>query len=372
MPPIDIDFKILTPLQLDCLGSEFLISFMEETRMKKLVRKRSNSPYYYTHFRHPVTGVQVSRSTGETENRAARKYAAHLLLELEGEKIDPEIFSQTTFKEAREMYLKSIAPYSASTRNRSNYVGKIFDRYKLNHITEEMIFSRLINKFDTEEQAYNYVSHITAVFKKAKRRKMVDRVLDVDCRQSKAKDLTIWNTEEIKSLREELGKKDITKHIVEPFLFLLSSGWRQNEVQDLTWDRVEMNNDTWVLFEGNQKNGEYERRIVNSHCAALIQKQIGKHHKYVFHNPHTKHGGLGNLFGNTNGAFKKACRRIGINKKPKQLRTTLCTLLDRQGATDPQIMILTGHKDPKSLEHYRAKNEQVAVSISNNAIQSFI
>ena len=94
MPPIDIDFKILTPLQLDCLGSEFLISFMEETRMKKLVRKRSNSPYYYTHLRHPVTGVQVSRSTGETELRAARKYAANLLLELEGEKKNPEIFFQ--------------------------------------------------------------------------------------------------------------------------------------------------------------------------------------------------------------------------------------------------------------------------------------
>ena len=315
--------------------------------MKKLVKKHRGK--YYTNFRNPHTGKLVNKSTGETDISKARTFAAKYLLELQGQTIDEYAFTQIKFKEIRQLHLKSISPYSNTTKQRSELVGKYFDDMKISTIDENCIYRNLIDRYETEEEAYPYFAHLRAVLKTAKKRKYIKEVPYVECRQSKKRRLILITNPELTAWKNELPD-----YLIDPFLFLIATGYRPSEVAALKWDQVIMNG-TRIHFYGNQKNNEYKTYPILPQATEIIDRNKGKHPYFVFTSPYTKHRGLGQVLTQSRGAFNKAKFRAGLNHiVTKDIRTTFLTKLDELGLTEHQVAQLSRHEDLKSLRHYQA------------------
>jgi integrase len=71
-------------------------------------------------------------------------------------------------------------------------------------------------------------------------------------------------------------------HQREVVLFALSTGLRQRNILDLTWDQVDLRRRQAVIGDGDTKNGDALGVPLNGVALEVLERQLGKHRKYVF------------------------------------------------------------------------------------------
>lgn len=74
----------------------------------------------------------------------------------------------------------------------------------------------------------------------------------------------------------------LPEHQREVVLFALSTGLRQRNILDLTWDQVDLARRQAVIGDGDTKNGDALGVPLNSVAIEVLERQVGKHRKYVF------------------------------------------------------------------------------------------
>ncbi|MFL6735120.1 MAG: site-specific integrase, partial [Sphingomicrobium sp.] len=75
---------------------------------------------------------------------------------------------------------------------------------------------------------------------------------------------------------------ELPKHQREVVLFALSTGLRQRNILDLTWDRVDLGRRIATVGEGDTKNGEALGVPLNDIAVGVLERQLGKHRTHVF------------------------------------------------------------------------------------------
>ena len=108
--------------------------------------------------------------------------------------------------------------------------------------------------------------------------------------------------------------RDALPSYLRPFVtFAYKTGWRDAEIADLTWNRVDLKNGIVRLEAGETKNDEGRTVFLDNELTELFhsQKKIQRRHRtqseYVFPNE----SGTGRLK-DFRGAWNKACRDAGL------------------------------------------------------------
>lgn len=152
-----------------------------------------------------------------------------------------------------------------------------------------------------------------------------------------------WITpEQVKLLLNELPdhQRDIT-------LFALSTGLRQGNVIGLTWEQVDLKRHTaWI--HGDEAKGKEDIHISLSQLSVeLLQRQLGKHEKWVFTY-------AGKSVGQVNTkAWRGALKRAGIdNFRWHDLRHTWASWLIQSGTPMYDLQEMGGWKSSEMVRRY--------------------
>lgn len=140
----------------------------------------------------------------------------------------------------------------------------------------------------------------------------------------------------------------LAEHLRPPYLFALSTGWREQNVLRLEWSRVDLKRKAaWV--GGRETKGK--RAIgapLNRDALAILKGQQGKHDRWVFPNEDGKPYVRAN-----NSGFQAAQRRAGIAPlRWHDLRHTWASWHVMAGTSLRSLMELGGWRSYKSVLRY--------------------
>jgi integrase len=138
--------------------------------------------------------------------------------------------------------------------------------------------------------------------------------------------------------------------------FAYITGWRSDEIKTLTWDQVDFQAGTVVLFVGEDKNragrtfymtpalrGSLEAQRVTTEAR---QRARGAIIRWVFHRN-------GKPILDFRGAWQAACRKAGVpGRIPHDFRRTAVRNLERAGVPRSTAMAMVGHKTEAVYRRY--------------------
>ncbi|WP_020677308.1 tyrosine-type recombinase/integrase [Geopsychrobacter electrodiphilus] len=137
------------------------------------------------------------------------------------------------------------------------------------------------------------------------------------------------------------------------FEFVYESGCRITEAMTLTWKRVEGMKKIAKLKDTktSKADGDVETLFLSPMAWAIINAQP-KVCEYVFYNPFS-----GTRWKSLGSAFRKAARKAGLifddgDLRPHDLRHNLLTEVAETEVSDSTLMVISRHKDVRSLQRY--------------------
>lgn len=136
--------------------------------------------------------------------------------------------------------------------------------------------------------------------------------------------------------------------------FAYHSGWRKNEIVNLTWDKINLKDRIINLRPQDTKNRNARLLYMDDEIYNMIRLQSIKRYKdclYVFHRN-------GQPIKDFRGAWKKACKDAGLSGKLfHDFRRTAVRNLTRSGVQEAVAMQFTGHKTRSVFDRYNITNE---------------
>ena len=227
-------------------------------------------------------GKIIRRSTGTSDRKKAQEYHDKFkasLWELAKLKQKP----RRTWDEAALRWLQEKA-------HKASYVDDVqrarwfttFLRGKwLDDITREMIDQLLVRKLSrvSDRTKDLYVALIRAIFRRAMREwEWIDRTPAFRTYQK-------GNRLRVRYLtysQAEVLLQNLPAHQREVVLFALSTGLRQRNVLNLTWDRIHLDRRMAMINHGDTKNDDALGIPLNDIALAVLDRQKGKHQTHVF------------------------------------------------------------------------------------------
>lgn len=169
---------------------------------------------------------------------------------------------------------------------------------------------------------------------------------------------------------EEIGKiwETLDPFWVGFFKFICYTGLRKGEIINLKWERVYLekkpteirviNTEDW-----DPKTSSSVRKLpLNQKAVAVIEKQIGIHHEYVFISKKNKRIHPNSPYE----AIVRACKLIGIKGGVHKFRHTFASHLAMNGANLYELKELLGHSTIEMTQkyaHLSPKHKESVVSV---------
>jgi integrase len=153
---------------------------------------------------------------------------------------------------------------------------------------------------------------------------------------------------EFLSLRDALPS-----HLQPVVTFAYKTGWRKNEILNLTWEQIDLKDDTVRLETGETKNDEARTVYLDSELHALLKTRKAKRRlgcPYVFH----RNGEKIKYFRKT---WLRVCREIGLGDRIfHDFRRTAVRNMVRAGVPERVAMMVSGHKTRSVFDRYNIVN----------------
>lgn len=338
----------------------------------ELVYKPKNRKYYYTNFRHPRSGKWVQISTKTSIKKEARQFAAEHLIQLKGSKIAPEVFGDYKVIDAINRFIE-IKGYKKK-EHRLEYLAKQLGKYRLCDLSYDLIYSEVIKPKIQSKCKYSsinqYLRFLKAVLAKTKKWGWLKEIPELD----PLEEVTEYRTR-VLNMESEYPKllSELPKYLINPVNFTLLTGLRKSELVNLNWNQISPDF-TELTFTGNQKNKDTNTTTLPESASAILKSVYGDNEYFVFSNPDTKNGSLGDFKKSWTTAKKKA----GIdNLTFHDLRRTYATYIYQVDSNLREAISKSmRHKSDKSIKHYipeTDKQQQVIVNtVVNDAIASYM
>ena len=178
---------------------------------------------------------------------------------------------------------------------------------------------------------------------------LVERVLHIPMLKESNPRSGFFELEEFRALRDALP--DFLKGIV---TFGYKTGWRINEILNLTWSRFDLETGVVRLEKGETKNDEARIIYLDDELRGIFQDQHQKQKALKTITPY--------VFTNEKGtdrikdirrSWDTACKKIGIVKRLfHDFRRTAARNLTRSGTPERVAMKITGHKTRSVFDRY--------------------
>lgn len=215
----------------------------------------------------------------------------------------------------------------------------------LSKITREEIIA--IGEFKKNESsgatANRYLALIRAILNRAYSEwEWIDRAPKVKMYKEIKRRVRWITVEQVKILLDELPphQKVIT-------VFALSTGLRQSNVLNLTWQQVDLKRKTAWIYGDQAKSKEDIHVSLSEHVIDLLNSQLGNHPEYVFT---YRKAPIGNI--NTR-AWRNALKRAGIeNFRWHDLRHTWASWLVQNGTPLYDLQEMGGWQSSEMVRRY--------------------
>jgi len=309
-------------------------------------------------------GKSYRESSGSDKKMVARK-----LLEIrEGEiaqgKLPGVVFDSTTFDQLAEGFCRDYRINQKRSLKRAEgglkHLKSFFVGMKATNITSPVI-QQYVEKRIKEGAANATINRELAALK---------RMLNLGARQTPP---IVDRVPHIPMLREnnirngffEHGdfiklRNALPDHLKGFATFGYKTGWRFQEICDLTWDRVDLERGIVRLDPGQTKSGEGRSIFLDAELREVFKdqwkrrKRISKILPYVFLNP-TGGGEVRDL----RKSWATACRKAGLGKRLfHDLRRTAVRNMIRAGVPERVAMMVSGHKTRSVFDRYNIVDER--------------
>lgn len=312
----------------------------------------------------------------ESSHSTSKMVAKYLLAQREGEIVEGKtpglVYEKTKFKDLRKLLLDN---YELNKRKSIDRV-----RYSLKHL--EPFFSGYSGPEINSDSINQYILHrvnqgaanatINRELSALKRMLNLGREYSKIGTVPKITLLTEKNTRKGFFEHEEfLAVRDALPHYLKGFVtFAYKTGWRVDEIINLTWAQV--NRKQWyVRIEGDQTKNEEARTVyLDKELQEVFKKQWQRRKtgkkvtQYVFPNY------LGNnKIGDFRTAWKSACKKTGVNRMVHDFRRTASRNLIRAGIPEVVAMQITGHKTRSVFDRYNIVSDDDLQQAANKLEQ---
>lgn len=316
---------------------------------------KRGSTYWIKYYRH---GKPYQESTRSDKVEDARRLLKIREGEISEGKLPGIIFERVLFDELAEEYLqdlringrKAIDRAERSVRNLKRY----FEGCRVTEITTPKINNYIAMRLS--EKAYNgTINRELAALR---------RMLNLGARQTPPK---VNRVPFIATLKENnvrkgfleygefLALRDALPDYLKGFVtFAYKTGWRKQEIINLTWAQVDLQQGIVRLEPGTTKNDDGRTVYLDDELHEIFTRQWENRKKakkilpYVFPN----FNGTAKI-GNFIFAWKAACKRAGIGHKLiHDCRRSAVRNLVRSGVPERVAMMISGHKTRSVFERY--------------------
>lgn len=297
-------------------------------------------------------GKLIRHSTGTSDRAKAEEYHDKLKAKLwDVKKLGEK--PRRTWDEAALKWLQEKAHKSSLRDDKQRMAwftthlrGKYLDEITRDGV-DQLLTDKLVDVTNRTRDAY--VALIRGIFRRAMREwEWIDRVPAFRTYEpsKKKKRVRFLTSEQAETLLKELPP-----HQREVVLFALATGLRQGNVLWMEWERVSLDRKFAFIDHGDTKNEEALPVPLNDMALAVLERQKGKHPKFVFtfRGQHLKSA-------NTR-AWRKALKRAGIvNFRWHDLRHTWASWLRQNGVPKWVLKELGGWKSDEMVDRYAHLN----------------
>lgn len=310
--------------------------------------RRKDSPYWWVKLP-AIAGESrpLSLSTGTAVKREAQEYHDRLKAERwKQDKLGQK--PRHLWDDAVVAFLRETS--DKRTHNRDKAMLAWLDAYLggkyLDEINRALIDTIKFRRAElaTKSTANRYLALIRSILRKALREwEWIDRMPATITlfpeRNARVRHLT----------REQFDRlyKELPPHLADMALFAVSTGLRQGNLKGLLWAEVNLV-DAYIAIPGEKhKNGRPHMIPINGAAGAVLQRQLGKHPKFVF----TYRGEpITNV---STKAWWGALERAGIEDfRWHDLRHTFATWLRLQGVSTTDLQSLGGWESAVMAQRY--------------------
>lgn len=142
--------------------------------------------------------------------------------------------------------------------------------------------------------------------------------------------------------------------------FALSTGLRRSNITRLKWEQIDLQKKMAWIYADESKSGRAIGVALNDTACAVLRKNIGRHHEYVFVYVETEKDNTGKaskvtrpVNSNANGAWRSALRRAGIEDfRFHDLRHTWASWLIMAGVPISVLQEMGGWQNINMVRRY--------------------
>lgn len=298
----------------------------------------------------------------ESTHTDKEKEAKRLLQKREGEiaqgKTPGIYYDKVKFSRLTELYLTDYRLKECKTITKAErcvrYLKEAFDGVAVTEISTDRVTHYIEERLD-EGAANATINRELAALKRMlnlgaqHEPPLVERVLHISMLKESNPRSGFFEAEDFKAMRDALP--DYLKGIV---TFGYKTGWRINEILNLTWSRIDLEKGIVRLEKGETKNDEARIIYLDDELKGIFQKQYLKQKAlktitpYVF----TNEKGTDRVK-DIRGSWDTACKKADIGKKLfHDFRRTAARNLTRSGTPERVAMKITGHKTRSVFDRY--------------------
>lgn len=282
------------------------------------------------HYRGTPTrgGKEITRSLGVRKFPAAVSAKKDLLMSLRG--ID---YSQRDIPFAdyvKTVYLPTQAQKAPTTYGKAVAAVKammpFFEFYSMRQISDTA-WEEFKQYFDQRYPGQQLVPHRLALvfmLKRLQKQGHVSKIPELVIPKYQKPKKRPFTPDEIKRLFDAANAN--FRGLI---LMMYKMGFRPGEPLNLTWDRVDFENNTITLFDEHTKTRVGRTVVMNGAVRAWLLEQDQTKSKYVFQS--TKASGREMPLHSTNKSWGALCRRVGV-PKPNSLNCLRHTFLNEAAA----------------------------------------
>jgi integrase len=148
--------------------------------------------------------------------------------------------------------------------------------------------------------------------------------------------------------------KALPFHLRPVVIFAYHTGWRKNEILNLQWTQIDLNERYIHLTPDQTKNSEARSIYIGDELYKMLKIQKLKTFKgclYVFHKK-------GEKIGDFRKVWKKACKKAGVEGRLfHDFRRTAARNLTRSGTQETVAMKITGHRTRSVFDRYNITSQ---------------
>ncbi len=317
---------------------------------------------WWTRFTDPK-GQRIRRSTRTEDKQQAQEYE---------DRLKAELWRQRQLKEKpRRLWQDAVVKWLKETEHKRTHQKDIStlrwldphlrDIY-LDEIDRELVELVALRKEATGVKAGTVNRHL-AVIKTILRTACfewdwTDKVPRIRMRKEANKRVRFLTRGQFEALARELPE-----HLSEMARFAVATGLRQNNVVNLKWQQLDLQQQMAWIDPEESKSGYAIGVPLNTEAKEVITRQIGKHNRYVF----TYEGHPVQRV--STHAWYKACKRAGIEDfRFHDLRHTFASWHAQAGTPLSVLQELGGWRSPVMVQRYAHLTAGHLVHYANNIV----